>query len=71
MPDGRGFFSSDKEISLAILMDCKGNRCNNMMGKRPARRRAAVVNIGSNDIQQKYRAWMEHIVPSKPCLLFT
>ena len=46
MLDGRVFFSSDKEISLAILTDCKGNR-RSMAGKRLARQRATVVNTGS------------------------
>ena len=46
MPDGRGFFSSDKEISLAILTYGKGKR-RRMAGKRPLRRRSTVVNTGS------------------------
>ncbi len=46
MLDGRGFFQPDKEVSLAILTDCKGKR-RSMAGKRPLRQRGAVVNTGS------------------------
>ncbi|WP_304966010.1 hypothetical protein, partial [uncultured Oscillibacter sp.] len=40
------FSRQTRRFSAAILTDCKGNR-RGMAGKRPARRRTAVVNTGS------------------------
>ncbi len=44
---GEDFSHQTRRFSAAILTDCKGNR-RSMMGKRPVRRRAAVVNTGSD-----------------------
>ena len=44
---GEDFSRQTRRFSAAILTDCKGNR-RSMTGKRPARRRAAVVNTGSD-----------------------
>ena len=44
---GEDFSHQTRRFSAAILTDCKGNR-RSMMGKRPVRRRAAVVNTGTD-----------------------
>ena len=43
------FSRQARRFSAAILTDCKGNR-RGLTGKRPARRRSAVVNTGSKSV---------------------
>ncbi len=43
------FSRQARRFSAAILTDCKGNR-RGLTGKRPARRRSAVVNTGSKGL---------------------